>query len=530
MSSNVYRNKLVINQRGGSIDINNTTEQEYINLSQRSGSNIRIDNVTNSELATNNKQVAIVNDSFETVGNDKSSFVAKDNVERVGGNTYQLKGFINESELMASKEWQEAYRDIANYNSQFKLKRGGVSYPNGDSTELQGTRVNNPVVGSSIYSVENEFNGYSGVPVRKASVDEVVTYAKVPDRGRTVAAREKKVTVEDVEKSAGASGSKAPGVLEFGAEKSAATEGGSWEPNDDALEINLKILELQDTLSEIEQRMGHGGDEIIFNKRNSIETVGSTFNDYPSVRIDEKGRSQPFEILVSDSGAYKNHDYLPHVEEIDNSSNFPGGEKTIIANNKFGVVAGSGGISFKTTGAMEIGASTVKVGAKKININASHGLQIASEAGVEIQSLKSIVLRTNRQVYVEGGLGVRGNSVFRGGTYTEGETYLQHVTAPLEVQQTEDTIAFGKFAATQNRTLVIGEAQVGGAWYPVYAVANDDLLYAYPHSHHFNNLPLRLTKANEDVRKFAQSENINNHSNINQSLPQIHEKKTAKEA
>lgn len=526
----VYRNKLVINQRGGSIDINNTTEQEYVNFSQRSGSNIRMDNVVNSELATNNKQTSVVNDEFKTVGNDKSLFVAKDNTERVGENSYILKGFIDESQLTAAQEWKDAYEDIANYNAQFKIKRGGEGYPNGDATELSGERADNPVIGSSAYSVENEFTGYSGTPIRTATVDEVVTYAKVPDRGRTTGAEEREITEEDIEQSAGASGSRAPGVIEFGASKSAATEGGQWDENNDALEINLKILEVQDILSEIEQRMGNGGDEILFTKRNSIETVGSVFNDYPSIRIDPKGRSQPLEILVSDTGAYKNHDFIPHVEEVDNASNFPGGEKTIIANNKFNVVAGSGGIGLKTTGAAEIGAATLKVGAKKININASHGMQIASEAGLELQSLKSITLRTNRQVYVEGSLGVRNNTINQGGTYTEGETYLQHVTAPLEVQQTEDTTVFGKFAAVADRTLVIGEAQIGGVWYPVYALSDDNLMYSYPHSHHFNNLPLRLTKSNEDVRKFAQDENINNHSNLSQALPQIHERKTAKEA
>lgn len=528
--SSVYRNKLVINQRGASIDINNTTEQEYISISQRSGSNIRLDNVVNSELAANNKQTSVVNDSFETVGSDKSTFVAKDSVERVGENSYSLKGFITEDQLNAAKEWKSAYSEIAGYNSEFKLLRGGIGFPNGNSTLLEGERADNPVIGSAVYSVENEFTGYAGIPVRSATLDEVVTYATVPDRGKTIAAQVRPLPVEDIEKSAGATGARSPGVLEFGAEKSAATEGGSWEDNKDALEINLKILDLQPMLTEIESRMGNGGDEISFVKRNSIETVGATFNDFPSIRIDEKGRSQPIEILVADTSAYKNHDYLPHVEELDNTSNFPGGEKTIVANNKFAIVAGSGGINLKTTGAVEVGATSIKMGASKININASHGLQLASEAGVEIQSLKSITLRTNRQVYVEGSLGVLHNTIFRGGTYTEGETYLHHVTAPLEVQQTQDTTVFGKFAATQDRTLMIGEAQVGGVWYPVYAKASDNILYSYPHSHHFNNLPLRLTKSNDDVRKFAQAENINRHTNINQALPQIHERKTAQES
>jgi hypothetical protein len=38
---------------------------------------------------------------------------------------------------------------------------------------------------------------------------------------------------------------------------------------------------------------------------------------------------------------------------------------------------------------------------------------------------------------------------------------------------------------------------------------------------------MRLTVANSDVREFAALENINQHGNISQSLPQIHEHKLA---
>ena len=63
----IYKNRSIINQRGGSLVIENSTEREKIKLSQRSGSNINLTNVVNSELATNNKQVNVVHDSFETV-------------------------------------------------------------------------------------------------------------------------------------------------------------------------------------------------------------------------------------------------------------------------------------------------------------------------------------------------------------------------------------------------------------------------------------------------------------------------------
>ncbi len=73
----IYRNKVVINQRGASIDINNTTDQEAIQISQRSGSNLLINNLVNSELATNNKQVNVVGDNFSTVGGESTEFERK---------------------------------------------------------------------------------------------------------------------------------------------------------------------------------------------------------------------------------------------------------------------------------------------------------------------------------------------------------------------------------------------------------------------------------------------------------------------
>lgn len=525
-----YKNKLTINQRGGSLSIDNTTDKESVNISQRSGSNIKLTNVVNSELATNNKQTNVVNDSFETVGKNKNVFVGGDSVERVSGSSYHYKGLASQSEIDAYNQWRDSYREVADTKSKFKIKRGGNSFPNGIETPMEGERMDNPVVGSKVFSVENKFTGYNGLPERKKELDDVTDYTKVPDRNNTEGGKERDVTKEDVEKSAGSSGSNAPGVMEFGAEKSSATEGGEWEKDEDAENLDKIILEKQQELFPFEQEMGDGGDNTDYVKRDNFRQVGTVFNDYPSVKIDPKGRSQPLEMLVSDTGTYKNHEYMPHVEDVDNSSNFPGGTDSEFICNHKNTVIGSGGWNVKTSGPIEMGSTTFKLGGKKVHISGSEGVHIGSENGVELQSLKTITLRTNRQVYVESALGVKNNLVVGGGSYVEGETYLQHVTAPLEVQQTEDTLLFGQFATDENRKLPIGECNVGGVWYPVYALANPNLIQNYPHSHHFNNLPLRLTESNSDVRKMAQSENINTHDNISQSLPQMHERKVAKKA
>lgn len=521
---------MIINQRGGSLDIDNSTESEKVKLSHRSGSNINLTNVVTSELATNNKQLHVIRDSFETIGWDKSEYIGNNHTLRTGGNTYHLKGFINQDQLDAFSNWKDTYEEVAKVNSEFKITRGGIGYPNGNDTPLTGERSSNPVIGFEVFTVENTFNGYTGVPVRRSNTDDVAKYSKVPDHNNTTPATTKNISIEDIQKSAGGSGSNAPGVLEFGAAKNAATEQGNWTPNSPPIIIGDLLVDIQDKLNPIEQQMGHGGDETYFTKRHKFEQVGAVFNDYASIRIDEKGRSQPFEMLVSETGAYKNHDYIPHIEEVDNSSNFPCGNDDAVIGNRLSRIVGSGGIQLKTTGNTELGGATLKAGYKQITLNASHGIHIGSESYVDIQSLKSITLRTNRQVYVESALGVRGNLVVGGGAYVEGELYLQHVTAPLEVHETEDTIVYGKFATDTARTLVIGEAQIGGVFYPVYALPNHDLIQNYPHSHHHNGIPMRLTKSNKDVRNFAGNEKINAHNNISQSLPQNHERKKAQES
>jgi hypothetical protein len=72
--------------------------------------------------------------------------------------------------------------------------------------------------------------------------------------------------------------------------------------------------------------------------------VGAVINDYPSTRIDPEGRSQPLEMLVSNIGIFKNHDAVPHVEEVDNSSMFPCGNDIKIVGNQYKRTVGSGGI------------------------------------------------------------------------------------------------------------------------------------------------------------------------------------------
>lgn len=534
----IYRNRFILNQRGGSINITNTTEREKIQISQRSGSNINLTNTVNSELATNNKQTKVLNDEFETIGRDKSVFIQRNSNLRTGENSYNLKGFVKEEELTAYKDWKEAYKSIADINSKFKILRGGIeAVPNGPKTPLGGDRLKNPVITENKpFSVENKFEGYEPIieglppikiPVRLHDRDDVVTYKYVVDYdgngiNTTTPADTRTLTKELVEKAAGPEGSDSPAISEFTAEFSCSTEEGGWVPNEEGLKVGEKIVDLQDTLNPIEEKMGIGGDETSFTKRHKYEQVGAVFNDYPSVRIDDKGRSHPSEMLISDVGVFLNNEYVSHVEEIDNSSIFPCGNDDKVIGNRYTRIIGSGGVNLKTTGTMELGSTSFKVGSKQINLNADHGIVIASEDYIDIQTMKTITMRTNRQVYIEGGLGVNGNATISGGLYVEGELYCQHITAPIEVHETQDTIVGSRFATDLDRQLLIGEAQIGDTFYPVYAIAREDIIISYPHSHHHNGIPMRLTSANKDTRVFAHKEGMNGYTSLTQSLPQVH--------
>jgi len=532
--NNEYRNKSVINQRGATVEINNSTDREELKLSQYSGSNISLNNLVNSELATNNKQTKVINDNFESVGKDKNTFVGRDKVERVVENTYILRGFTNNTQLAATGEWKDAYRYIVDKNSQFLILRGGKSFPAGPKTGQSGTRANNPTRNQVRTVVRNNFSGYGippdkCVPIRDAQKDEVRDYTPVLDApqndGPLPPAQPAIPQFKDIYEGSGSNdtASNAPGVIDYGATVSAATEGGDWELNPAHDEIPGDLVDLQDSLNPIELKMGNGGDEINFVKRHKIETIGAATNTYPSIRVDPEGRSQPIGVDVGSTTSYENMDYIPHVEEIDNDMNFPVGNYTLNVGNRYNILVGSGGVQLKTSGSVEIGGTTAKIAANKVTIQASDGVHIGSENVVELQSKKSISLRSQRQVLVQPSLGVRNNLKVGGGAYIEGEVFVHHITAPVEVQETHGVKLFGKFNVGCDRQLKIGEALIDGCYYPVYALSAENLIQNYPHSHHFNNLPLRLGNSNDDVRELAMCENINRDDIMAYAIEQIHE-------
>ena len=507
-STKDYRNKLTINQRGGTIEINNSTDREEIKISQYSGSNISINNVVTNELATNNKQTTVLFDEFRTVGNTNSLYVEKDNIHRVGGTSYELKGHITKDQVVKHVEWREKYKEIASINSQFNLLRGQI-----------GQRTTNPDLSkNSRLAVNNSFNGYVKVPEVKSTTDEVTSYAPIPNRA-TSAPAQTTPDVSNIDQAFGQqTGTSASGVIRYGANFSSSTQDGQWVTNTAKENLKDQMLKLQDELSEIESKLGDGGDEIASVKRHSIETIGAVVNNYPSIRIDDEGRSCVTEIGVSKKSVFRHFGELPLVEEVDNASNFPCGTKTLTVGNRYNVMVGSGGVQIKTTGPMTFSGTSVKLVGTLVNISGDKGATLNSSTYVDIFAPR-IMIRSPRQVLLDSSVGIAKNLIVSGSSYTEGETYVNHISAPVEVQQTYETKVFGKLV----KGTIIGVLGMDGN---VYAVDTPNTVELEPHSHHFNNVPLKLYTSNEALRNAAMNNSINKFTTTS-ATQVVHEFKAA---
>ena len=261
----LYKNKSVLNQRGGNLQFNNSTGHEGVYITNYHGSNIKITPQVTSEYAKENKQTLVVNDYFETIRNDKHVTVNGNYVKNVTGSNVFKSGFNNDEQVDAIEEWKEAYKPIAIRNSMFDVKRGGKSYPNGVYTPEEGTKTANPSKSQEVYVNEGgEAPPSSSISEVKSDTNEETSYANVP-RG-----------------SQGTFTVKNPNTQDYIFPENLATEGGTYEftPEKQNLKQDTENLQKQ-KLTDIEKRAfgdgpNVGGDDQHFTFRNKIEMVGAS--------------------------------------------------------------------------------------------------------------------------------------------------------------------------------------------------------------------------------------------------------------
>ena len=206
-----------------------------------------------------------------------------------------------------------------------------------------------------------------------------------------------------------------------------------------------------------------------------------------------------------------------HVQDL------PGGDYTLNVCNRFNVMVGAGGLNLKSYGATNITGTITNMVGEQVNIASENEVNI--DAGTINISADILRLRNKRQrqILIENSLGVNNNVIIGGGLHVEGETYLQHVTAPVEYQKTEPTIAYSKPTSARIGTVTVTGGSSAGT-YAVYGTnAAENSIAGYQHSHVFPNLPLTLLASNQAVRSAASE--LNNGGVRSDADPQHNEGK-----
>ena len=161
IDSNIYRNKYVFNQKGGTIEIINTDNREAFNLTHYSGSYIGFNNKTTTLFSSNNFQTLILGNAFETFRRNKSLYVAADYDSIVKGDSLIKVGSLN---LTALQNWYDTYKQIHDLKKLFEIQR----------VEQSGSFATISHLGNSIQS----FSTQDGTWTSQTSKDDIVNLIK----------------------------------------------------------------------------------------------------------------------------------------------------------------------------------------------------------------------------------------------------------------------------------------------------------------------------------------------------------------
>lgn len=399
-STTTYRNKMVINQRGASIEIINTMDREGFKITHFGGGFMEFNNSFNSFFSPKNTQELTLKDKFETVRGHNNLYVGRDQDYIVKGD-YNLK--IGSLNLAAVNDWFTVYRDIA------------MMLSNPENTN--GKDVLQPVL----------------------------------------------------------------------------------------------LGKLQE-LAEAERKLEYGGNYIETVTKHKASNVGLQFNDVASYRISNTPKKVNRFRNVLSSGTILTEADIALVEYtyVDNP---PVGNFTQTIGNRYSLLVGSGGIDAKTTGPVNLGGTIMALAGTQVNIASNNDFNI--DGGTNLSVIADIIkirTRNKDQVLIDDNLGISKNVIIGGGTYTNGEVYLQHITAPYEFQSTEQTkiqASSGNWGiATATGTIKIdptgsGNAQRGTQYTVQITLDAGTLTIDQPHNHVFKNIPLTLLTDAAAVRNAA---------------------------
>mgnify|MGYP003675684036 FL=1 len=514
-NTETYRNKFVFNQKGGAIEICSTDNRELLKMTHYSGSFKEFNNHTTTEFAANNDQKLVNDDMFLTVNGSRNELVGEEYDLIIRGDHYRKVGTFNIDKFL---EWKALVQDFANIKQLFEVKRCNYT-----ETEIGDFQFQSPA------EIQDPPGNFAECPLC-THPDRTVKMWDTDNAGLTALAMP---TINSSNSSVYVSYVSPNGdvakedwwrfivpdgnedkFLQFGVcplcqgtGKSPSSMGGTWTNRDKDNLIWEKSKLLSDALVPIERELGLGGSEILHVTKHKIETIGLLMNDFPCLRIDPAGKLENSHIIIRPGGVITAPSVVPLIEEV-HVDDLPGGSYTLNVCNRYNVQVGAGGVSMKTIGNVEIGGAMMTIAGEQVNVVSENEININSKRVSIVADILSLRQKNYEQVLVDSSLGVSNNLIVGGGAHIEGELTVNHITAPEEIQETEQTDLYAyllsglSFTATLNGFADSAGHAINGTTGTVTlnANSNDDKVQCYNHSHQFKNVPLHLMKTSDDVR------------------------------
>jgi hypothetical protein len=533
-NTETYRNKFLINQKGGVLEFVNTDQKELLKMTHYSGSFKEFNNHSNIELAAQNDQKLVLEDQFHTVRGYGNYFIGRDSDNLIKGDCFTKIGSLDQELHQA---WRESAREIAIVKQLFETQRAVNLHEAEDMEVAQGSRqhviyrkcspqqikngtnipcpvCNNTTYTDQYWSLNNQFKsisvsttnhttngpsefGESNITSTEANYVQPIKLGEIFGKGCPVC------------NGSGLSPSSMHGTFAPDPRKAFSGDGQG--------EFEKLVIKVSEKLKNIEKKLGRGGSQITNIAKHKVETIGMAMNDFGSIRLDEKGKIYRDRVVVHPEGVLNSQKESPLVEYV-HVDDLPGGTYTLNVCNKWNVQVGAGGISMKSFGPVDIGGTIVNMAGEQVNVTSQSEVNI--DGGKRLTLVADILTlrqRRRQQVLVDSNLGVSQNVVIGGGMHVEGELSVNHVTAPCEIQETELTKLYAKLltglsfqceitGGTHLDTPGTGagnHANWTGATITLKANSNDNKVLCYDHSHNFKNLPLHLKTDNKGVRDIA---------------------------
>jgi len=487
INAETYRNKYVINQKGGTLAFVNTDNRELLKLTHYSGSFKEFNNQANIELAVNNDQKLVLGDTFDTVRGSRNTFTQRDYDNVIAGDHYRKVGDLNVS---LYKQWKSIMDPIADIKQLFDIRRtygvhesvtsylklnssqqiqsgsfdlcpvcaggqtnlaindsfapGYRAWANVAQAQVQGgnTVGKKNIFGTpqwGVGAVEGAGSGFIGsfitgiiqnfLPSQIAAITS--NFPLVGSDGSTL------------QNAPGSPlGSKCPCC--GGTGLSPSSFNGVWAPETKKLiDLPRKMLDAIPELAKVEAQMGLGGSEIIEITKHKIETIGTVMNDWGAIRIDPKGKIEPSYVQIQPGGTLVARTPTPLIEQVQ-IDDLPGGTYTLNVCNRYNVLVGAGGLNLKSYGVVNLTGALTNIAGEQVNIGSANEVNI--DGGKRLSLVGDIVhikQRNNEQVLLDGDVGISGNLIVKGGVYIEHKLAAHGTDVPQRKRENDPTTVSG---------------------------------------------------------------------------------------